>query len=262
MQTLSRKKKSDGKKPLRVNILRHLGITLFLAAAIATVFTALNPYHEDQLTLFERISSMFSSSPGNDISSFPTPTAQPRPTIALIPGHQGLSGGAECADGLSELSVNQNVAYKVMELLVSDGYDVDILDEMDDELDDYYALALVSIHADSCEFINEQATGFKVSPALDSVQPDKSKRLSACLTSRYMEATDLQIHTGSITVDMTGYYAFNITNQNIAAAIIELGFLNLDRQILTEQPDLLAEGIYNGILCYIHNEDATLPTGP
>jgi len=262
MQLLRKKKKSNGEKPLRVNIFRHLGLTVLLAAIMATVFTAWNPYHDDQLTLAERLQSIFSSNPNSNLGSFPTPTPQPRPTIGIIPGHQGISGGAECSDGLTELMVNQNVAFKVMELLVADGYDVDILDELDPDLEDYYALALVSIHADSCEFINEQATGFKVSPALDATRPDKSLRLSACITSRYMEYSGLPIHTGSITEDMTYYYAFDIVRQDIAAVIIELGFLNLDRQILTEQPDLLAEGIYNGILCYIHNEDATLPTGP
>jgi len=262
MQLLRKKKKTSGEKPLRINIFRHLGVTILLAAVIATVFTAWNPYHEDQLTFVERLQSIFSSDPNSIIGVFPTPTPQPRPTIGIIPGHQGISGGAECPDGLTELMVNQTVAFKVMELLVADGYDVDILDEMDPDLENYYALALVSIHADSCNFINEQATGFKVSPALDSTRPDKSLRLAACLTSRYMEASQLPIHAGSITHDMTGYYAFNIIRQDIAAAIIELGFLNLDRQILTEQPDLLAQGIYNGIMCYIHNEDATLPTGP
>jgi N-acetylmuramoyl-L-alanine amidase len=42
---------------------------------------------------------------------------------------------------------------------------------------------------------------------------------------------------------------------------MEVGFLNLDRQILTQQPDLLAEGISQGILCYIYNEDASAPEG-
>jgi N-acetylmuramoyl-L-alanine amidase len=262
MKIISRKKKTGRKKTLRVNILRHLGVVIILAAAFATVFTAWNPYHEDQLTLAERLKAIFTFDGSNDPGSYPTPTPQPRPTIGLIPGHQGESGGAECSDGLNELMVNQNVAFKVMEMLVADGYDVDMLDELSPELDGYYALALVSIHSDSCEFINEQATGFKVSPALDAVRADKSERLAACLTSRYMETSGLPIHTGSITVDMTYYYAFDIIRQDIAAAIIELGFLNLDRQILTEQPDLLAEGIYKGIICYIHNEDATLPTGP
>lgn len=262
MNLISRKKKTSKDKPLRINLLRHLSLIIMMSAIIATVFTAWNPYNEDQLTLAERLSSIFSSNRNNSIGNFPTPTPQPRPTIGLIPGHQGESGGAECSDGLNELMINQNVAFKVMELLVADGYDVDILDELSPELDNYYALALVSIHSDSCEFINEQATGFKVSPSLDSVRQDKSERLAACITSRYMESTNLPIHTGSITVDMTYYYAFDKIRPDIAAAIIELGFLNLDRQILTEKPELLAEGIYKGIICYIHNEDATLPTGP
>ena len=37
-------------------------------------------------------------------------------------------------------------------------------------------------------------------------------------------------------------------------AIIEVGFMNLDRQILTQQPEKVATGIVNGILCYLNNE--------
>jgi hypothetical protein len=34
------------------------------------------------------------------------------------------------------------------------------------------------------------------------------------------------------------------------AAIIELGFLNADRGIIAEQPELAAAGVANGILCF------------
>jgi N-acetylmuramoyl-L-alanine amidase len=37
--------------------------------------------------------------------------------------------------------------------------------------------------------------------------------------------------------------------------------MNLDRTILTQQPDLLAEGIAQGVLCYIYNEDASPASG-
>jgi N-acetylmuramoyl-L-alanine amidase len=60
---------------------------------------------------------------------------------------------------------------------------------------------------------------------------------------------------------MTGYHAFEEISAGTTAAIMEVGFLNLDRQILTQQPDLLAEGISQGILCYIYNEDASAPEG-
>jgi N-acetylmuramoyl-L-alanine amidase len=54
---------------------------------------------------------------------------------------------------------------------------------------------------------------------------------------------------------MTSYHAFDEIDQNTNAVIIEVGFLNLDRQILTKGQDQIARGISDGILCYIRNED-------
>ena len=60
---------------------------------------------------------------------------------------------------------------------------------------------------------------------------------------------------------MSSYHAFNEIDDDTPAVIIETGFMNLDRQILTQQPELVAGGISDGILCYIYNEDiATQPT--
>jgi len=39
------------------------------------------------------------------------------------------------------------------------------------------------------------------------------------------------------------------------AAIIETGFLNLDREMLTKKTDLVAAGIVNGIECFANNEN-------
>ena len=75
-----------------------------------------------------------------------------------------------------------------------------------------------------------------------------------CLSERYSTITGLQYHYQSITNDMTYYHAFDEVNSGTTAAIIEVGFLNLDRQILTENPDLIAEGIVEGIQCFINNE--------
>ena len=37
----------------------------------------------------------------------------------------------------------------------------------------------------------------------------------------------------------------------VPGVILEVGFLNLDREILTTQPDLVAGAITEGILCYV-----------
>jgi N-acetylmuramoyl-L-alanine amidase len=54
---------------------------------------------------------------------------------------------------------------------------------------------------------------------------------------------------------MSSYHAFDEIDENTPAAIIEVGFLNLDRQILTQEPDRIASGISKGLLCYIYNEN-------
>ena len=57
---------------------------------------------------------------------------------------------------------------------------------------------------------------------------------------------------------MTYYHAFDEIHSTTTAVIIETGFLHLDRQILTENADLVAQGIVNGLLCFIRNENVTL----
>ena len=178
------------------------------------------------------------------------------PHIGIVAGHWGNDSGAVCPDGLTELDINLNIATLVKQKLTDLGYEVDLLKEFDPLLTDYFANALVSIHADSCAYVNDQAPGFKVAAALGSkqTQQDKSGRLTSCLRARYAEATGLVVHN-SVTPDMTFYHAFDEINNETTSAIIEVGFMNLDRQILTQQPELIADGVVNGILCYLNNED-------
>jgi N-acetylmuramoyl-L-alanine amidase len=79
------------------------------------------------------------------------------------------------------------------------------------------------------------------------------------MKDRYEQVTGMTFHSGSITADMTEYHAFSEIDPNTITAIIETGFLNLDRDILTNQTDRVAEGVIQGILCFINNE-SVLPT--
>jgi N-acetylmuramoyl-L-alanine amidase len=186
-------------------------------------------------------------------STAATPAANSRVLIGIVAGHTGNDTGSVCADGLTERSVNETVATYVQQYLIEEGVDVDILKEFDPRLNGYQASALISIHADSCDFINTQATGFKISSAMSNPHPERAARLTGCMRSRYSEITGLTLHN-SITSDMTSYHAFDEIHPDTTAAIIEVGFLNLDRQILTQQPDLIAKGVFEGIRCYINNE--------
>jgi N-acetylmuramoyl-L-alanine amidase len=135
-----------------------------------------------------------------------------------------------------------------------------LLQEFDPRLENYRAAALVSIHNDSCEFVNDQATGFKVAAAMSSTDTNLANRLAACLRDRYQRATNLPLHN-SVTNDMTLYHAFDEINPDTTSAIIETGFLNLDYKVLTERTEDVASGVANGILCFINNESAVpVPT--
>lgn len=224
---------------------------LTVSLVLATLFTMWTPAN---LFSNQMLDNLFQAWQANPTLTMPTPTPSPRPRIGLVAGHWGNDSGAVCSDGLTEMSVNLEIATRVQQLLLTEGYEVDLMQEFDEKLYEYQALALVSIHNDSCVYVNDQATGFKVAAAASSAYPEKAERLSACLIDRYAKTTGMVYHAYTITDDMTQYHTFREINSNTTAAIIETGFLNLDRRILTEQPDLVAQGIANGILCYIKNE--------
>ncbi len=239
-----------------MNVLGQLSSVFAVAALLATLFTAWTPLGLLPTGLSEWVAGLMTGKGDAQSATFPTPTPRPRPHIGIVAGHWGNDSGAVCPDGLTEQSINLDVATRVKEKLVAAGFDVDLLEEFDDKLEGYNALALVSIHADTCDYIDGNATGFKVAPSLASAAPEKATRLVACISNRYEKITGLRFRLGSPTYDMSSYHAFNEINTNTAAAIIETGFMNLDRQILTQQPDLIAEGITQGILCYVYNQNA------
>jgi N-acetylmuramoyl-L-alanine amidase len=192
----------------------------------------------------------------------PTSTPRQRPLIGIVAGHWGNDSGAVCVDGLTEADVNLKIATLVQKQLTDLGFDVDLLKEFDPRLTGFKATALISIHADSCDFINSEATGFKVAAALSNPNPDAATRLTACLRSRYAAATGLSLHSTSVTRDMTDYHAFNEIDKSTVAAIIETGFLNADRGLLTQTPELAVKGIVDGIVCYLEGEPIMTPTTP
>jgi N-acetylmuramoyl-L-alanine amidase len=226
---------------------------LSLAFVMATLFTLWTPANLFSNQLLENMMRVFQG-PQAEGTAYPTLTPAPRPRIGIVSGHMGNDSGAVCPDGLTEKDVNYKIASLVQKSLKEDGYEVDLLEEFDTRLTAYTALALVSIHNDSCNFINNDATGFKVAPSESTIFPEKADRLASCLIDRYAAATGLKFHANSITTDMTQYHAFTEINSSTPAVIIETGFLNLDRDILVNQTNKVAEGIRNGVLCYIRNE--------
>ena len=238
--------------------------TLGVAILLATLFTAWTP------------TSLFTSNLQQQLSFLLTPQAAPNATITtprpqlrigIVAGHNGNDSGAVCTDKngqvtLTEAEVNLKIAELVQKSLVAQGFQVDLLNEFDTRLNGYRAVALISIHNDSCEYINDQATGFKVASSLETHDVNRAQRLTACLVDRYKQATNLTFHAGSITNDMRQYHAFSEIDPNTITAIIETGFLNLDHEILTKETDRVASGVTRGILCFVNNESVQPTPAP
>jgi N-acetylmuramoyl-L-alanine amidase len=240
-----------------------LQTTFSVAILLATLFVGFSP-------------TMFSSNFGSLISGWLTsqqvnlPVAQVTPGSALKPigivsGHwgNGFDSGAVCPDGTKEQVVNLAIATLVRQKLEARGYQVDMLQEFDSRLDGYDGEVLLAIHTDTCDAIDDQATGFKVATSTYSNDSNLANRLTSCLDTRYASVTGLKLNTGGITENMTDYHAFRAVNPATTAAIIETGFLYLDRNILVNHPDVVADGIVSGLVCFVSNESVQslpLPT--
>jgi len=247
----------------RTRPLRAVQTTLSIAILLATLFTALPSRGLVTGDFYERLSLILTP---RSVEGAPL-LSQPQLRIGIVAGHSGNDSGAVCMDGngevtLTEADVNLEIAALVQQQLTQMGYQVDLLREFDTRLNGYRALAIVSIHNDSCEYVNDQATGFKVAAALNTYDLNRANRLTACLVDRYQYTTKLTFHAGSITGDMREYHAFREIDPSTVAAIIETGFLNLDREILTKQTDRVAAGVVSGILCFANNENVEPPPIP
>ncbi len=185
----------------------------------------------------------------------PTPPLTPTPhtpRIGIIAGHLGSDSGALCPDGLEEVQVNETIARRVVALLQQRGWEAELLQEFDPRLERYRADVLLSIHADSCTFPGK--SGFKVARAESSYIPVEEDRLVQCIVSRYGARTGLPFDANTITYDMTRYHAYNEIDPNTPAAIIETGFLLDDRDLLVNHPEIVAQGIVDGIVCFVEHQ--------
>jgi N-acetylmuramoyl-L-alanine amidase len=235
---------------------RAIQATFGIAVLLATLFTALPSRGLVSGEFYDRLSIILTPRAANDVQL----ASRPHLRIGIVAGHSGNDSGAVCYDGngnvtLTEANVNLEIAALVEQQLKQHGFDVDLLREFDTRLNGYRALAIVSIHNDSCEYVNDQATGFKVAAALNTNDINRANRLTACLVDRYQRSTEMTFHAGSITGDMREYHAFREIDPSTVAAIIETGFLNLDREMLTKNTDLVAAGVVDGILCFANNEN-------
>lgn len=255
-------KKTPQPEAADFSFMKAISTVLGAALVIATLFTLWSPNRLSADNLLNELMLAFQSGESLQIENIATPNTD-KPRIGLIAGHwgyaEGMDTGAICEygqyEGTTEVSVNLKVATLVKQMLQENGFIVDLLEEDDKRLDQYEAVALLSIHADSCEYVNDLATGFKLAASLTNPYPEKTDRLKSCLIHHYHQTTNLTYHQGSSeTLDMINYHVFDKVNFETPTVIIETGFMNLDADIVIRQPELVARGITDGILCFVYNE--------
>ena len=195
----------------------------------------------------------------------PTPAGTPHylRRIGIISGHRGKGAtggndpGAICEDEygnayLTEDEINFAVATRVVASLESMNYAVELLDEYDPRLNDYRADALVSIHANTCYDFGEYVSGFIV--AISEARPEigVDAFLRECIGENFDANVPLP-RSYNITEDMTQYHAWRKIHPLTPGTILEMGYMLADQAVLTEDPDLLARAVTDGILCFIDN---------
>lgn len=232
--------------------LRTVIIVLAAAGLTATIFTWFTPNEFINQDVRTELGAAIATGAATGI-----PTVQPTPNwarrIGVVAGHRGPENdpGAVCPDGLTEGEINFNVAQLVVGRLRALGYTVDLLDEFDTRLDRYQAAVLVSIHSNTCRNFGELVSGYLVAgPSARVTVRDEDRRLVECISENYAVASGLTRRDG-VTEDMTDYHSFREIDATTPAAILELGFMLADRQVLTERQDALAQGISNGVLCFL-----------
>ena len=242
------------RRPARFSMWHAIQTLVGMAVVIATLFTMWTSANLFSNNLLDQMMRVAQSSPS---TPYPTLTPSARLRVGVVAGHMGHDSGAVCPDGLTEAEVNYKIATLLVAMLKTDGFDVDLLNEFDPKLNQYQAMALISVHNDSCIYYNDELTGFKVSAALDNVSPESARKLTACIIDRYSKQTGMRFNYNTITKDMTDYHAFGEINKSTTAAIIETGFLATNRQYLLEHTDRVAEGIREGVLCFVRNEQVS-----
>ncbi len=244
-------------------IVRSFLVVVVAAGLMATMFTWWTPSE----FINERVRAELVVAQATSLATS-APTAIPTPNwlrrVGIVSGHRGPQvppdPGAVCPDGLTEAEINFAVAQKVVLKLRERGYSVDLLDEFDPRLDNYQAAALVSIHANTCKDFGERVSGYLIARAAARTGVGADDILVECVARYYAMATTLERRAG-VTIDMTDYHTFREIHPLTPAAILELGFLLADRDILTGKQEEMAQGITNGILCFMEpNTQLSTPT--
>jgi len=252
---------------------RKVTLAFIIAISLAIVYVSaraldvlpLSPFPATAVTHVPPITALPAQSTHRPIEEIPpTVFSTPRPAtstpttegpaairIGIVAGHHEYDSGAVCPDGLREADINLAVAERVVGRLKRKKYTVDLLSEFDERISGYRADVFLSIHADSCI---PGLSGFKIARSDTSAIPEIEDQLVDTITTSYGENTGLAFHANSISEHMRDYHAFREIAYDTPGAIIELGFMNDDRNILLYRQDRLAKALVDGIQAFLNSQ--------
>lgn len=200
--------------------------------------------------------------------------------LLLDPGHGGIDGGAEAANGVCEKDINLAIAFAIKELAEADGWtvvmtreeDVGLYPERDRQsirslktadllerkriIEKVMPLLAVSIHLNSFKQDTSVhgAQTFYPSGNVDEKILEESKRLAEVIQSNLIEG----IADGTDREALAKRDVMLFKNPPVPIAIVECGFLSNweEANLLAQEPyqRKLAQSIYQGILEYSGKE--------
>ena len=230
------------------NILgQHLPFLVFLAITFGIVF-AVSHYFNTPPQMNRPLPSLNTGAGQSRQTMNQRYTQSPGPLrVGIIAGHKDSDSGAVCDDGLTEASITLDLANRVLANLARLGINGELLSEFDNRLTGYQSDAVVSIHVDSCSAEAASLSGYKTAAATDP----GSAALKGCLDQKYTAGTGLGYNEFTVTRDMIDYHAFRSVATQTPIVIIEVGFMGLDRNLLTIEAQIPSDAITEGIICFL-----------
>jgi len=220
------------------NIGRVLQTVLLVAAVLATLFTLWNPYKLFSQQEVGQSELQESASGGNS-------------TIGILVGHWNVDSGSVCDDGIIEANVTEAIANQVSMKLNALGYPVKLLAETDLDLINFRGPLLVALYTGSCDDTSDNRSGFMVGTTLTPSDLNASNTLAVCMGEIYQSSTKLDFSYEVIAADHSAYRLFELVNKNTPMIYLEMGSLLYDQTILIDNSENVANGIVNGIQCYL-----------
>ena len=226
---------------------RVLQTIVLVAAMLATVLTLWNPYKLFSQSEVAQINQNESSAGAGSASS----------SIGILIGHWQTDSGNVCENGIVEADVNEAIANQVSIKLNALGYSVKLFSANDLDLVNFRGASLIALYSGSCEDTPENKSGFSIGTTLSTSDLNSSNALAVCMGEIYQSSTKLDF-TYQIIPSTSPYYTlFETVNPNTPTIYLEMGSLYYDQAVLIDNSENVANGIVNGILCYLDTLENT-----